>query len=140
MTAVRSKGNKSTEIKLIELFRRNSIKGWRRNYKLLGNPDFVFPSNRIAVFADGCFWHGHNCRNTKPSSNISYWRNKIDLNKQRDRRTTTLLREKGWLVVRIWECEINQNPSRKLSKIKSLMMASLKISNRVNSYYCFPSL
>ena len=60
MKAVKSKGNISTEIKLIKLFKEKKIKGWRRNYKLFGNPDFVFPKSKIALFADGCFWHGHN--------------------------------------------------------------------------------
>ena len=77
MKAVHSKGNKSTELSLINIFRSNSVKGWRRNYKLFGSPDFVFPKKHIAIFADGCFWHGHNCRNTKPKQHASYWANKI---------------------------------------------------------------
>lgn len=66
MQCVRSKGNKSTEIKLIQVFAENGITGWRRNYQVKGHPDFVFPKRKIAVFVDGCFWHGHDCRNTRP--------------------------------------------------------------------------
>jgi hypothetical protein len=58
MAAVRSKGNKTTELKLISIFRVNGIVGWRRNKKITGSPDFVFRKKRIALFVDGCFWHG----------------------------------------------------------------------------------
>ena len=59
MSQVRSKGNKSTELKLISYFKQYGIKGWRRNYSVKGRPDFIFPDKKIAVFVDGCFWHGH---------------------------------------------------------------------------------
>ncbi len=121
MSAVRSSGNKSTEIALIALFRKNFMRGWRRNYKLTGHPDFVFLKNKLAVFADGCFWHGHNCRNVKPSSNRSYWQNKINVNKKRDRRINTILRKKGWKVIRVWECEIKLGNTRKILIIKNLI-------------------
>lgn len=108
MRAVKSKGNISTELKLIKIFRMFGINGWRRNYKLHGNPDFVFPKERIAIFADGCFWHGHNCRKTAPMSNIDYWRKKIKRNKERDKLVTQTLKVKDWRVIRIWECEIKK--------------------------------
>ena len=72
MRQVKSSRNKSTEIKLIDFFKRYSIKGWRRNYKLFGKPDFVFLKSKKAIFVDGCFWHGHDCRNTKPKDNKEY--------------------------------------------------------------------
>ena len=59
MRQVKSKKNKSTELRLIEIFKQNGITGWRRNYPVKGHPDFVFPKKKIAVFVDGCFWHGH---------------------------------------------------------------------------------
>lgn len=106
MKAVKSKENKSTELKLIKIFRENEIKGWRRNYKVLGKPDFVFLKAKVAVFTDGCFWHGHNCRNLNPSTNKSYWEKKISRNIQRDIDTTKRFEKKGWKVLRIWECEL----------------------------------
>ena len=106
MRAVKSRGNKSTELKLIEIFKNRKIIGWRRNYKLLGKPDFVFPKQRLAIFVDGCFWHGHDCRNTKPADNADYWRQKIERNKIRDKLVSRTLAEKGWRVLRIWECQI----------------------------------
>ena len=109
MRAVKSRGNKSTELKLIEIFKNRKIIGWRRNYKLFGKPDFVFPKQRLAIFLDGCFWHGHDCRNTKPAANADYWRVKIERNKMRDESVSKNLTDKGWRVLRIWECGIKKN-------------------------------
>ena len=109
MRKVKSNRNKSTELKLIQFFKENAIKGWRRNFKLFGKPDFVFPKQRLAIFLDGCFWHGHNCRNTKPKDNAEYWQTKIARNQQRDKNVTETLTNKNWKVVRIWECELKDN-------------------------------
>ncbi len=106
MRKVKSNRNKSTELKLIQFFKENRIKGWRRNYKLFGKPDFVFPKQRLAIFLDGCFWHGHNCRNTKPKDNAEYWQTKIARNQQRDKNVTETLTNNNWTVIRIWECEL----------------------------------
>lgn len=76
MKKVRSKNNRSTELRLIEIFKKYAITGWRRNYSVKGHPDFVFLSQKVAVFVDGCFWHGHDCRNTRPSDNKEYWNQK----------------------------------------------------------------
>jgi len=114
MKSVRCKGNKSTELKLIDIFKAHHITGWRRNYKIIGKPDFVFPKLKIAIFADGCFWHGHNCRNLTPSDNSVYWEKKIARNRERDIAVTDALNKKGWKVVRIWECEIKKGELKKL--------------------------
>jgi len=122
MRSVRSTGNRSTELKLIQLLRANHITGWRRNYHLLGSPDFVFPHSKIAVFADGCFWHGHPCRNIKPQANRSYWRIKIAKNRSRDNHIRRQLTKRGWQVWRIWECEIGSNRvGKKLLLLKQLV-------------------
>jgi DNA mismatch endonuclease, patch repair protein len=109
MRQVKSSRNKSTEIRLVQLFKNLSIKGWRRNYKIFGKPDFIFPKVRIAIFIDGCFWHGHNCRNTKPKDNQEYWTQKINRNIQRDKIVNEHLTNKGWTVVRLWECELKDS-------------------------------
>ena len=106
MRKVKSIRNTSTELRLIQIFKSNSIKGWRRNFKLFGKPDFVFPLIRTAVFVDGCFWHGHHCRNTKPQANQEYWQHKIERNKKRDKTVNQTLRKNGWTVIRIWECQL----------------------------------
>lgn len=109
MRQVKSSRNKSTEIRLIQLFKNLSIKGWRRNYKIFGKPDFIFPKLRIAIFIDGCFWHGHNCRNTKPKDNEKYWTQKINRNIQRDKIVNEHLNKKGWTIIRLWECELKDS-------------------------------
>ncbi|MCH8928610.1 MAG: DNA mismatch endonuclease Vsr [Candidatus Marinimicrobia bacterium] len=108
MTSVKSSGNKSTELKLIKTFKLYGISGWRRKYGLFGNPDFVFPKKRIVLFADGCFWHGHDCRKLIPATNKNYWIEKISRNKKRDKLVTESLIEDGWDVLRLWECKIKQ--------------------------------
>ncbi len=124
MRSVRSKGNKSTELKLIEIFKENNIKGWRRNFKLFGKPDFVFPGQRMTVFVDGCFWHGHDCRNTKPKDNKEYWDKKLLRNKNRDKLVSKTLKEKNWTVIRFWECEINKKKyASKINRIKRLILS-----------------
>ncbi|TRX45781.1 DNA mismatch endonuclease Vsr [Fulvivirga sp. M361] len=114
MKKVKSSKNKSTEFKLIELFKYYGIKGWRRNFKLFGKPDFVFPKLRIVVFADGCFWHGHNCRNLKPEQNKEYWEQKIKRNIKRDQLVTEKLTTKNWTVLRFWECQIRKGKIEEL--------------------------
>lgn len=117
MRLVKSSKNKSTEEKLISYFKENKITGWRRNYKVYGKPDFVFPKLRIAIFVDGCFWHGHDCRNTHPEQNKEYWQKKIARNKTRDQDVTQHLEKLGWDVIRIWECELLRK-NRELLKEK----------------------
>ncbi len=118
MRKVKSNHNKSTELKLIQYFKENRICGWRRNFKLYGKPDFVFPKQRLAIFVDGCFWHGHNCRNTKPKDNAGYWESKINRNKNRDVQVTETLTNKNWTVIRIWECEL-KNTTRLIDKLQA---------------------
>ena len=109
MKASKPKGNKSTELTLIRLFKELGIKGWRRNYKIAGaSPDFVFLEYKIAVFADGCFWHGHNCRTLRPKTSREYWDEKIEKNRKRDKAVKERIEDKGWKVFRIWECKIKK--------------------------------
>ena len=116
MSHVRGKENLATEQKLINLFRENGIKGWRRNYPLFGKPDFVFPKERIAVFVDGEFWHGHPTRGQIPKTNTDFWIEKIERNKQRDRLVNRTLKENKWIVVRIWQHQLKD--SQWLCKMK----------------------
>lgn len=66
-------------------------------------PDVVFSSSRVAVFIDGCFWHGCPHHGTSPKANSTYWDAKLARNKERDRSNRARLRRAGWTVVRIWE-------------------------------------
>lgn len=122
MQKVRSKNNKSTELKLIELFRKNDIKGWRRHYRVKGHPDFVFLDKKIAIFVDGCFWHGHDCRNTRPSDNAKYWQQKRERNILHDKQITALFEKRNWTVLRIWECELKKcNQQNTLLRIQNTL-------------------
>lgn len=122
MRKVKSYGNKSTEEKLIKYFSVYGITGWRRHYPVKGHPDFVFPKKRIAVFVDGCFWHGHDCRNTRPDTNKEYWAAKRQRNIDHDLEITALFKSRGWTVIRIWECEFKKKNSHILDeKLKPLM-------------------
>jgi len=103
MSRIRSAGNKGTELRLVQIFRTNSITGWRRGSKLPGKPDFVFPKQRLAVFVDGCFWHGCPKHATWPKTRAAFWKAKIEGNRSRDRRVNRALRQRGWVVVRVWE-------------------------------------
>lgn len=121
MKKVRSRNNKSTELKLIQVFRENSIKGWLRGYPVKGHPDFVFLDKKIAVFVDGCFWHGHDCRNTRPADHAEYWAKKRERNIRHDKEVTAMFEQRGWRVIRIWECELKKkNRELLLRKIESL--------------------
>ncbi len=122
MSRVRSKGNKSTELRVIKLFEDKGITGWRRHYNVKGHPDFVFLKERVAVFVDGCFWHGHECRNIHPKDNEEYWNKKRQRNIQHDLEITEYFQKRGWTVVRIWECELKKkNETVALEKLHVIL-------------------
>jgi DNA mismatch endonuclease (patch repair protein) len=82
-------------------------------------PDFVLPRGKVAVFVDGCFWHG--CPDHSPAGfkgpNAESWRQKISTNRSRDRRNDELLTAAGWTVIRVWECEIRCNPAEAARRV-----------------------
>ncbi|MCE9609566.1 MAG: very short patch repair endonuclease [Chthoniobacter sp.] len=108
MARIRSRGNRDTELRLIALMREHGITGWRRNARVFGKPDFVFRAARLAVFVDGCFWHGCPRHATKPATRAEWWAAKLARNAQRDRDVTRTLRKAGWRVLRIWECALTR--------------------------------
>lgn len=108
MRSVKSSGNKSTEERLVQYFADQNITGWRRHYNVKGHPDIVFLDKHIAIFVDGCFWHGHNCRNTRPSDHQEYWQKKRERNIKHDQEVTAMFESRGWTVIRIWECELKK--------------------------------
>jgi len=74
---------------------------------LPGSPDIVLPKWRTAIFVHGCFWHGHGCsKGRAPKSRLDYWLPKIEANRERDVTNENRLREQGWQVLTIWQCEI----------------------------------
>jgi DNA mismatch endonuclease, patch repair protein len=121
MAQVRSQRNRSTEWRLRSALVRAGIRGWTMNPAgVVGKPDFVFPEPQLAVFVDGCFWHG--CPRCKriPSSNTLYWGPKIERNRNRDRRVGKTLRSGGWKVLRVWEHQL-ANISSVVARIEMLV-------------------
>lgn len=124
MSAVHSRGNKSTEERLIKIMKWHKITGWRRNWPLHGKPDFVFPEYRLAIFVDGCFWHGCPRCYIEPKKNAEYWREKIKRNVLRDRRNVRLLKIKEWHVMRFWEHALKNDivVARRIKKVIGLLL------------------
>ena len=122
MAAIRGRENRSTELKLIAIMREHGVTGWRRGFVLMGKPDFVFPKQRLAVFVDGCFWHGCPKHGTLPKTNAVFWSAKIAYNRARDRRVTRTLKGLGWKVIRIWEHALApKRVSRTVARISGLV-------------------
>jgi DNA mismatch endonuclease (patch repair protein) len=118
MSQIRGRGNKDTEIALAKLLRRHGIKGWRRYQPVFGKPDFVFQKIKLAIFVDGCFWHGCPKHATKPANNRVFWRRKLSSNKKRDQVVNRVLRRTGWRVLRIWECNLAKYPETCVRRIQ----------------------
>lgn len=106
MASIRKRGNKSTERRVRLAFVRGGIRRWKMHPKdVFGTPDFWFPKRRVAVFVDGCFWHGCHCSRL-PRQNSAYWHPKIAANARRDRIVSARLRSDGIQVLRIWEHDV----------------------------------
>ena len=84
---------------------------FRKNVKALaGCPDIVLTKYKTVIFVNGCFWHKHDCsRFVWPRSNQDYWTSKITSNVERDKKNYSLLKENGWKVLIVWECELKKN-------------------------------
>ncbi|HBO2321988.1 TPA: DNA mismatch endonuclease Vsr [Pseudomonas aeruginosa] len=109
MGRVRSKNTKP-ELKVRRLLFAMGYRYRLHRKDLPGCPDIVFPKKQIAIFINGCFWHGHtNCKYSRlPSSNVEFWKAKIEGNRLRDSTNTALLEKEGWRVITIWQCEIQE--------------------------------
>ena len=120
MSAIRGKGNRTTEVRVRMGLVRMRLAGFILNAEeLTGRPDFWFARARVAVFVDGCFWHGCPHCGHVPKTNSEFWGAKIRRNKWRDGRVDRDLRKRGISVVRIWECAIRdpKNLKRELARV-----------------------
>src|SRR5215475_328950 len=107
MSKVRSRGNRSTEVRLRMALVRSGIKGWVLHPSdVVGVPDFWFPTKAIAVFVDGCFWHGCKDCLRMPKQNRKYWQAKIARNIARGGEVNLALSRNGVQVLRIWEHDV----------------------------------
>lgn len=101
----------SCELLFRKALRHQGLWGYRINYRsLVGRPDVVFTKHKIAIFIDGCFWHGCPTCCRVPQANREYWMGKIKRNIERDSKVTATLQEQGWRVLRFWEHEVRQSP------------------------------
>lgn len=151
MAKIRGKGNRSTELALVQGFRAAQITGWRRHVEFCFRvpvqlnaaksregavkvrPDFVFRSAKLAIFVDGCFWHCCPLHSKVPENNRAFWESKLSANVSRDKRATRLLRKAGWSVLRIWEHEL-QDVEMVVKKIRRrLLVSQRRQSERVRS-------
>lgn len=121
----KSTGSKSTERRFRSLLMRHRFRGWKIGCgtTLPGRPDIIFVRKRLAIFIDGCFWHGcRRCR-TIPNTNRAFWLTKIEGNRKRDKKSVQVLKALGWKVVRLWEHEL-RNGALVLTKLRRAISAS----------------
>lgn len=101
---------------------------YRKNVRSLpGCPDIVLPKYRSVIFVNGCFWHKHDCpRFVWPSSNQEYWIPKITKNVERDERNQRTLKEMGWEVITVWECELKkENFQETMDKLIEYLVSNI---------------
>lgn len=114
----------------IEMLVRRALWARGRRYRvrtnLVGRPDIVFPSKRVIVFCDGCFWHGCPTCNERPATNAAFWSAKIKSNKTRDRRVTRDLEQAGWTVLRYRGCEIRRDVAAVVADIEAHLVDDKK--------------
>jgi len=133
MSRIRSSGNRETEVALKNILNTHRITGWRRRQKVFGNPDFIFYACHLAIFIDGCFWHGCNKHGHIPKTNRKYWINKLENNKERDRKVNRYLKLNGWNVIRIWEHDLRYE-NRCITRIRLAMKKSVFHKKYWHSY------
>lgn len=108
----------AAEVELRRALRRAGLSGWRSQARELpGRPDFVFVRERLAVFVDGAFWHGHPSKFRFGRSG-EFWDTKIAMNMARDRRDSRQLNRAGWSVLRLWDFRIIGDPARAAERIQ----------------------
>ena len=108
----------------IEILLRKALfaKGYRFriHYPIIGKPDIVFPTQKVAIFCDGDFWHGRYYK--KESKNYNeFWEKKIKGNIERDKKVKQILKKQGWKVIRFWKSEIKKDIDKCLEKISTLL-------------------
>jgi len=125
MAKVKSALNRSTELHVAARLIRSGIRGWKRQpTTVAGKPDFLFTEQRLALFIDGCFWHGcGRCNRNLPRARREFWRAKIDANRTRDRKVRNLLRSQGYSVMRVWEHSLRDG--RWLLRLRTMLAAAV---------------
>lgn len=124
MASIRDRNNKTTELRLKMAFVRHGIRGWTLHPReIVGKPDFLFQSSRLAVFVDGCFWHGCSRCGHTPKINRDFWSAKINDNCARDIAVSKRLRAEHYTVLRLWEHELQSDLDGCVRIVMSLVCA-----------------
>lgn len=118
MSRIRSKDTEP-ELRLRRALWAVGLRYRKYDRSLPGRPDIVFRGTRVAVFMDGCFWHGCPECYRAPKSNGKFWREKVDGNRARDKRQTRELRAAGWIVLRFWEHRVNRSLDECVVEVES---------------------
>jgi DNA mismatch endonuclease (patch repair protein) len=114
MSRIKSKNTKP-EMLVRKFLHAQGFRYLLHDSKLPGKPDIVLPKYRTVVFVHGCFWHGHaNCRYyVIPKTRTDWWLNKINNNITNDAKAILALKELGWKVINVWECELKRSSIEK---------------------------
>lgn len=128
MQSVRGSNNRSTELRLRGAMVRAGLRGWRvRPRNVQSNPDFLFRRKRLAVYVDGCFWHGCDKCYRAPKLHAAFWKAKIERNQMKDRAALRLLKSQGYSVLRFWEHELSRNLTECLDRIQCEISSPKKL-------------
>ncbi len=124
MARIRSTGTRP-ELRVRRLAHSMGYRFRLHDRRLPGTPDLIFPKRRKIIFVHGCFWHSHElegCRHARlPKSNIDYWTAKLDKNKLRDKKHIDELNHQGWMVLVIWECELDAGDTLVMHRIAQFL-------------------
>ncbi|QCW81038.1 very short patch repair endonuclease [Methylotuvimicrobium buryatense] len=130
MKKIRQTGTKA-EMALRKALQRSGLR-YRVNYQVLKKPrriaDVAFTKLKIAIFVDGCFWHGCPEHASWPKSNAEFWQHKIEANRARDADTDAKLKEIGWTVIRVWEHECPEMAADKINAVIDVKRSEAKVS------------
>lgn len=119
MSRIKGK-NTGPELRLRKALWNRGVR-YRLDLRIPGKPDMVFPKRRVAVFIDGCFWHGCPAHGVKPKTNAIFWKDKIERNQRRDNLVNAELQRQGWRVLRFWEHEVEESIQVVVNRIQDVL-------------------
>jgi DNA mismatch endonuclease (patch repair protein) len=121
MARVKNK-NTAPELMVRKMLHRLGFRFRLHRSNLPGNPDIVLPRHHKVVFVHGCFWHGHDCpRGKRPSTRQDFWNHKLEGNQRRDKANQDKLKELGWKILVVWECQI-----RHMDELEEYLLSFMK--------------
>jgi len=129
MQSIRSKNTKPERI-IYGMLRKRGIKFSRHAKNLPGKPDICFRHDKVIVFIDSDYWHGHPTRFIMPATNRKYWKTKIENNRARDKRVNNELRKCGWRVLRFWDYDIKRDLGKVMKKIAVALDTDIRLEEK----------